>query len=250
MTVHPRAAVGFGRATSAYERGRPGYPAEMVDWLCDRVGVGAGRRVLDLAAGTGKLTRTLVPTGVALVAVDPVHAMLRVLRTMTGGTVPAVAATAQALPLADRSVDGIVVAQGFHWFATNAALAEMARVLRPGGAIALVWNVRRLDDPVQAAISEIVDPYRGDTPSHMTGHWREVVEHSDAVGIRDTTTVGHDVTSDIDGLVDRIVSISFIAALPAGERAVVQHRVRALEAITGATPVLRYRCEGYVLTPR
>jgi SAM-dependent methyltransferase len=250
MTVHPDAAVGFGRATGAYERGRPGYPAEMVGWLCERVGIGAGRRVLDLAAGTGKLTRALITTGASLVAADPLHAMLRTLRDVTGGVVPAVAATAQALPLADGAVDGIVVAQGFHWFDTDAALAEMLRVLAPGGAIGLVWNVRRPDDPLQAAISAIIDPHRGDTPSHATGRWRRVVDRGALVDVTADHAVAHAVPTDVDRLVDRILSISFVAALPDTERRMVERRVREVGAAAGPRPVLRYRCEGYLLTPR
>lgn len=250
MTVHHEAAVGFGRAADVYERGRPGYPAEMVDWLCDRLGIGAGRRVLDLAAGTGKLTRALVPTGAALVASDPLYAMLRRLRDATAGTVPAVVATAQTLPLADGTVDGIVVAQAFHWFDDDAALAEMTRVLAPGGAIGLVWNVRVPDDPLQADISAVIEPHRGDTPSHTTGRWRQVVDRSALVDLTASHTVTHAVPTDLDGLVDRILSISFVAALPDAERAAVERRVRMAGTAAGPRPVLRYRCEGYLLTPR
>lgn len=250
MAVHPEAAVGFTRATAAYERGRPGYPAAMVDWLCEHVGVRAGRRILDLAAGTGKLTRALLPAGAGLLAVDPLPAMLRHLRTATGGAVPTAAATAQALPLADGSVDGIVVAQAFHWFDDDAALAEMVRVLVPGGAVGLVWNVRRLDDPLQAALSAIIDPHRGDTPSHASGRWRRIVRASPVVDVTATHTVAHEVPCDVDGLVDRIVSISYVAALPSDRRAEVEHQVRAAGVTFGPTPVLRYDCEAFLLTPR
>lgn len=250
MTVHPEAAVGFESATGAYERGRPGYPPGMVTWLCDRVGVTHGRRIVDLAAGTGKLTRALVGSGAALLAVDPVHAMLRELREVTDRAVPAIAATAQALPLPDRSIDGIVVAQAFHWFATDAALAEMTRVMTSAGKIALVWNSRPLDDPLQAAISEIVGPYRGDTPSHASGRWRDVVARSPLVLLTDSHVVTHRVATDVDGLVDRVLSTSFIAALADAEREVVERRVRALADPSDPGPVLRYRCEGYLLTPR
>jgi SAM-dependent methyltransferase len=249
MTVHPEAAVGFRRATDAYERGRPGYPAEVVRWLCDHVGVMEGRRIVDLAAGTGKLTRALIPTGAAIVAVEPVQAMLRVLRAATDPPVHAVVATAQALPLATGSVDGIGVAQAFHWFATDAALAEMIRVLRPGAVIGLVWNVRRLDDPLQAAISTIIDPYRGDTPAYASGRWRHAIERSPLVRCSDGHAVAHDVQVDVDSLVDRVVSTSYIAALPADGRATVARRVRDLQATFGPAPVLRYRCEAHLLTP-
>jgi ubiquinone/menaquinone biosynthesis C-methylase UbiE len=250
MTVHPDAMVGFSRAAAAYERSRPGYPEEMVAWLRRGLGISAGRVVVDLAAGTGKLTRALVPTGATLVAVDPVPDMLTVLRAATGGTVAAVVATAEALPLADRSVHAIVVAQAFHWFATEVALAEMCRVLRTAGTIALVWNTRRPSDPLQTAISALVERYRVDTPSHASGSWRRVVDRSPTVVVRDTHAVGHGVPTDIHGLVDRVLSISFIAVLSDDERRTVERRVRALEADVGPAPVLRYDCHGYLLRPR
>ena len=133
--IHPAAAAGFGRSAEAYERGRPGYPDAAVDRL---VAALPGRRVVDLAAGTGKLTRALVARGCDVVAVEPVAEM----RALIAPPARAVEGVAEATGLPDASADAVTVAQAFHWFDGPRALAEIHRVLRPGGVLALIWNRR------------------------------------------------------------------------------------------------------------
>ncbi len=135
------AAHGFDHNAAAYEAARPSYPAEAVAHIVGHGRIGPGRRVLDLAAGTGKLTRLLVPAGAEVVAAEPVTAMREQLQPLLPD-VEVHDGTAEALPLADRSVDAITVAQAFHWFDAPVALAELRRVLRRGGHLFLVWNVR------------------------------------------------------------------------------------------------------------
>jgi len=130
-------SLSFGSAAAAYERGRPSYPPEAIDWLLPR----GARQVLDLGAGTGKLTTRLVERGLHVVAVDPIPEMLEVLRTSLPET-PALLGTAEEIPLDDNSVDAVLVAQAWHWFDPKRAIAEVARVLRPGGRLGLVWNTR------------------------------------------------------------------------------------------------------------
>ena len=136
MDVHQVARLGFGREAETYERSRPSYPAEAVAWLVEHLAIGPGRTVVDLAAGTGKLTGLLVTTGARLVAVEPVEEMHRVLRRVVPG-IPVVAGTAEALPFRPSSLDAVCVAQAFHWFDADRAFAELARVLRPGGTLAV-----------------------------------------------------------------------------------------------------------------
>jgi SAM-dependent methyltransferase len=237
MGVHATAAEGFARSAEAYERGRPGYPREAIAWLGRRLGLGPGRTVLDVAAGTGKLSRPLARTGAEVLAVEPVAEM----RSLIGSGVSALDGTAEALPLPDASVNAITVGQAFHWFDGDTALAELHRVLRPGGALALVWNRRRLEDPIHAAIDRILAPYRGDVPSHRSPGWRKCFERTELFGPFEERGFENAQVLEGDGLVDRIGSTSFVAALPAAERAGVLSEVRAL---AGAGPVtLRYVTE-------
>ncbi len=238
MTVHDAAARGFERGAADYEAARPGYPPGLVDLLVAELPLGPGRRVLDLAAGTGKLTRLLAPTGTALVAVEPVAAM----RDTLSGIVPdaeVLEGTAEAIPLPDASVDGVVVAQAFHWFEPTAALAEVHRVLRPGGGLALVWNVRDESvDWVRQFGQVLVDGAAGDESSAAfleTGKPYE--EGTDWPGVLgDTgwfTAVARRVIPwsqpvDADLLLRRAASTSFVSALPDAARGRVLDEVRRL----------------------
>jgi ubiquinone/menaquinone biosynthesis C-methylase UbiE len=137
--AHPVAHEAFGPAAEAYERGRPGWPAAALDAIAARLDLSARSSVLDLAAGTGKLTRALVERFGPVTAVEPVDAM----RAVLAREVPAARAlpgAAEAIPLDDGSVDAVFVAEAFHWFATAGAVAEMKRVLRPGGGVAVLYN--------------------------------------------------------------------------------------------------------------
>ncbi|MGE2692206.1 class I SAM-dependent methyltransferase [Mycolicibacterium pulveris] len=130
-------SLSFGAEAAAYERGRPSYPPEAIDWLLPR----DAHDVLDLGAGTGKLTTRLVERGLTVVAVDPIPEMLELLSNSLPDT-PALLGTAEEIPLPDDSVDAVLVAQAWHWFDPQRAVAEVARVLRPGGRLGLVWNTR------------------------------------------------------------------------------------------------------------
>ena len=130
-------SLSFGAEAAAYERGRPSYPPEAIDWLLPP----DARDVLDLGAGTGKLTTRLVERGLDVVAVDPIPEMLELLSNSLPDT-PALLGTAEEIPLPDDSVDAVLVAQAWHWFDPERAVKEVARVLRPGGRLGLVWNTR------------------------------------------------------------------------------------------------------------
>ncbi len=134
-------SLSFGSQAAAYERGRPSYPPEAVDWILASSPDSPVRDVLDLGAGTGKLTSRLVERGLHVVAVDPIAELLDVLRTTLPDT-PALLGTAEQIPLPDNSIDAVLVAQAWHWFDPERAAAEVARVLRPGGRLGLLWNVR------------------------------------------------------------------------------------------------------------
>jgi ubiquinone/menaquinone biosynthesis C-methylase UbiE len=234
--IHRAAAEGFSRSAEAYERGRPEYPDAAIEHVVELMRPGA--TVLDLAAGTGKLTRPLVAAGLRVVAVEPVPEMRAALPGALEGT-------AEAIPLGDGSVDAVTVGQAFHWFDGDAALAEIARVLRPGGLLALVWNKRVDTDPLNRAIEELVAPYRGDTPGHR-GPWRAAFERTSAFTPLEEAGFEHPVVQDADSLEARVGSISFIAALDPAERAGVLERARAIAGDGEVT--IPYRTE--VLTCR
>src|SRR5215831_12983114 len=130
--IHEVAASGFGAQAAAYDRARPSYPPDAVRWLAEALRIGPGRRVADLAAGTGKLTALIAGLGADLIAIEPVAAMAERMHARLP-SVPLIAGVAEALPLAANSLDAVVVAQAFHWFDAEVAMAELARVIRPGG---------------------------------------------------------------------------------------------------------------------
>lgn len=226
--VHRAAASGFGSAAVAYERGRPSYPRSAVGWLIGCVDVTAASTILDLAAGTGKLTRLLLSTGARVIAVEPVAGMRRVLAGQVPGA-EMLDGTAEDIPVASGTVDLVTVAQAFHWFDVPAALAEIHRVLRPGGWLALVWNRRPLEEPIHREISAIVDPYRGTTPSYYKEEtWSEPLMSSRLFQHADERTFTYVQALDEDGLVDRVLSTSFIAALGDDQQRTVETAVRGL----------------------
>lgn len=226
--VHQAAASGFNKAAVAYERGRPSYPLAAVDWLVERTGLTATWVVVDLAAGTGKLTRLLVPTGAQVIAVEPVAGMRRVLAGQVPG-VEVIDGTAENILLPPGSVDLVAVGQAFHWFDVSAALAEIHRVLREEGWLALVWNRRLLDEPIHREVSAIVDPHRGTTPSHHEQEtWSQPLLGSPLFQHAGERSFENSQHLDEDSLVDRVVSTSFIAALSDEQRADIERAVREL----------------------
>lgn len=228
MSVH-RSARAFDVAAEVYERVRPGYPPAAVEWLVEALGLEGGGTVIDLGAGTGKLTASLAEAGCRVVAVEPAPRMLDLLRERVPAA-EAVAGTAEAIPLPDGDADAVVVAQAFHWFRHAKALAEIHRVLKPGGRLALTWNRRDLNAPAHAAIETIFARYKDGTPRHRDGAWRAAIDASDLF----TPEAEHEITSvqrlPRGGLAERVASTSFIAALPDAERAAVLSEVADIEA--------------------
>jgi SAM-dependent methyltransferase len=223
--VHP-SVLGFECAVADYEAGRPGVP-RAVAFLVDRLSLGPGRTLLELGAGTGKLTRLLAPSGARILAVEPLAAM----REALSHNLPEVEildAVAEDLPLADGAVDAAVAAQAFHWFDGERALSELARVLRPGAPIALVWNVRDESVPWIRGLTELIEPYRGDTPSHRSLRWRAAFDASDAFPPPELTSFPYMHDTTCEGIVARVSSISFIATLAPDERERVAAAVRRL----------------------
>jgi SAM-dependent methyltransferase len=243
LSIHPQAEQGFGRAAEEYERGRPGYPPEAIAWLADRLGLRPGRTVLDVGAGTGKLTRALAPSGARLIALEPVAQMRAVLEREVPPA-QALAGRAEEIPLPDASVDAVAAGQAFHWFDGPRALGEFHRVLRPGCRMGLIWNRRDSSQPLQQAIDEIIECHRQTAPAYSSDVWARVFTDSPLFAEAERTELTFEQPLDADGLVDRITSVSYVSALDSVTRARVEERLRALAA--GGLEALRHITQAFV----
>jgi SAM-dependent methyltransferase len=238
-SVHHAAAEGFAAGADTYVRGRPGYPPEALEWLRHSLGLDAGRTVIDLGAGTGKFTRVLRTTGARVIALDPVRPMLDLLRRDVPG-IEVITGDAEHIPVVSGAVDAVVCAQSFHWFSTPAAVAEIRRVLKAGGALGLIWNQRDESVSWVAEMGRIFDRYQGDAPRAPSGAWRKVFPAPGFGPLHETRFAHAHVGPPERVIIDRFMSVSFIAALPAAERASVEAQVRAL---IDRTPTLAGRSE-------
>lgn len=208
----------FAEVAGAYERGRPTYPEEAVRWLLGD----EPRDVVDLGAGTGKLTRVLTALGHRVTAVEPLDAMRAELQAAVPG-VTAVSGNAERIPLEDASVDAVACAQSFHWFDHDLALPEIARVLRTPGRLALVWNTRDDDDAFMARLTEIIGNER---LSEAAGYGP--LEASDLFGPVESAVFHHEQVVDRETLLDLVLSRSHCAKLDRGDRGPVLDAVGRL----------------------
>lgn len=198
----------FAEVAGSYERARPGYPEEAVRWLAGD----EPRDVVDLGAGTGKLTQALVALGHRVTAVEPLDEMRAQLQAVLPD-VTALTGNAEAIPLPAASADVVTCAQAFHWFDHGVALPEIARVLRPGGRLALVWNSRDDRDPWMARLSELI--------GNETVGADDVcapIDESRLFGPVETAAFSFEQALDRETLLDLILSRSYCAKLPPAER--------------------------------
>ena len=234
----------FGAAASAYEAGRPEYPDEAVEWmLAPLADAGRTPRVADVGAGTGKLTRALVELGADAVAIEPDEGMLAELRRAVAG-VDALVGSAESLPLPDGSVDGVVLGQAWHWVDPVAASAEIGRVVRPGGILGLIWNIRDESVPWVARLGATM---RGSHAEQMLEAGGPVVEAPFGEPEERRWTWERPVTRA--GLLDLVRSRSYVITAPEEERARIERELGALcdeiGAVGDATIPLRYVTRAY-----
>lgn len=202
--------------------------------------LGPSRTVVDLAAGTGKLARLLVPSGARVVAVEPVASMRE---WLDGLGVEALAGTAEEIPLADGSAHGITVAQAFHWFRVDEALREIHRVLAPGGVLAVLYNEPERSDAIQRAFKEIVARHRAHPPVRLEGDVSDLIERSRLFGAVERHAFANEQAADAATFVDRAASESSIAVLDPAQREAALAEVARLAAGLPPSFVLRYTTE-------
>ncbi|HYX75954.1 MAG TPA: class I SAM-dependent methyltransferase [Gaiellaceae bacterium] len=223
----------FGRAAREYELGRSGWPAELIDRASGELELGPQATVLDLGAGTGKLTRDLVPRFAHVIAVEPDDAM----RTVLEEVVPeatALAGRGDAIPLPDGSVDAVFTAEAFHWYASDASVAEIERVLRPRGGLVILFNLGfgDVEPPMGDEVDRVLDAAfaQGGSPGIgkvLSGFWREPIEQASFEPLREAE-LERSVTRSRDQWLANMLSVSSIAALPDRDRDELAGRLREL----------------------
>lgn len=232
--MHPLAER-FDGIAGTYERGRPEYPPAVVGAVAAELELAPGAQVLDLAAGTGKLTRALLEAGFDVVAVEPQESMRAILSASVGAE-RVREGVAESIPLESRSVDAVTVADAFHWFDHAAALAEIERVLRPRGGLAVLtavpdWSGAGWAHEVGTTLASL----RAGHPLYEGPQWLDHLRAADAWTAPREIRVTVPQPADPERVLDYIASISWMAALPEGERVQTLSRIGALIR-AGETP--------------
>jgi ubiquinone/menaquinone biosynthesis C-methylase UbiE len=223
----------FGQSAREYELGRPVWPGELIDRAAEDLELGPDSTVLDLGAGTGKLTRGLVPRFGRVVAVEPDGAMRAVLEEVVPGA-EALAGSAEAIPVPDDSVDAVFTAEAFHWYASDAAMAEIVRVLRPRGGLVIFFNIDFGDPepPMGDEVDRVLDAAfaKGGSPGIgkvLSGHWREPIAKAGFEPLEEAESERW-VTRTRDQWVANMLSVSSIASLPEADRVALAATLRRL----------------------
>jgi len=243
--VDPADAWGGDENASSYERGRPSYPPAAVEHLARVLNIGPGRTVVDLGAGTGKFTRLLATTGATVIAVEPQAAMRAALSAaagVSGAAIEVLDGGAEAIPLPDASVDVVCAATAFHWFDHEMAMPEIARVLRDGGGLGLVWNDRDESVPWVREMTEIIrwDGYR---PYGVDFDWWPFIGLGGYFSYGGRTQLPHVQMLDRTSFLDRVSSISYISTLSPEARAPLLARCSELVADFDEPFPLPYQCD-------
>jgi SAM-dependent methyltransferase len=229
--IDPR-SVSFGRRAAAYDETRPSYPEEAIEIVVDGLQLGPDAVVVDLAAGTGKLTRLLAARFANLTAVDPSEGMRASLRRSLP-EIEVLAGTAESIPLADRSVDAVFVGEAFHWFDPERAVAEIGRVLADRGGLALIRNREAFSaesNPWLAEFGRLIEPAirRAGPHPNERGSWSSELEAIGGLEPAQRAEIAHVHRLDRDRFVELISTWSFVANLPEDERTDLLGQIEAL----------------------
>lgn len=249
LKIHEKAAIGFDRVGDSYERGRPEYPQEAIDFLVQALQIKSASTVIDLGAGTGKFTKLLFPSGAHVIAVEPVEGMRKKFQSLYPNT-KLLSGSAENILLEDQSVDVAVAAQAFHWFNGQSALKEIHRVLKPKGKLGLIWNARDEAKDWVAEMTRIIDPYEAGAPRYKSMIWKESFDGTNLFTKLQVQQFPYAQLGTVETIVDRVGSISFISALSEELNSKVLNQIRELVATHPDTKdfadvLLPYRTDVY-----
>ena len=228
QSIHPAAKNGFSAGAERYQQTRPDYPPEIVQWLKQHLHLTEQAHCVDLGAGTGKFLASLQQVTSQITAVEPVSEMIGQLKTVYP-EITCIQATSTDIPLNSNSIDAVVCAQSFHWFADSASLAEIHRILKPQGQLALIWNQRDVQVDWVKALADFIADYEQDTPRFHSQQWQQVFDHQALFGPAQLSQFSHIQRGTVEQVVSqRLLSTSFIAAMPPAEQ---QHMKQKFEQI-------------------
>lgn len=217
-SLHPAAEQGFASAAELYQRVRPNYPAEIVHWLIDNLKITPQSTAIDLGAGTGKFLKYLKQATANIIAVEPITEMLEQLK-IVHPEVQIQQAFSHQILLNSNSIDAILCAQSFHCFANFETLTEIHRLLKPNGSLGLVWNQRDESVDWVKALADFIQQFESDTPRFHSQEWQNVFEQQNLFDfIGKQAFVQHQVGTVEDVVSDRLLSTSFIAAMPLNQQ--------------------------------
>lgn len=223
--IHPAAQQGFSLGAELYQQARPNYPEEIVDWLKQELKLTPKSKVIDLGAGTGKFIPYLKQVTPLVFAIEPIAEMLDQL-IQKYPDVHTIQTDSKNLTLPSNSINAIICAQSFHWFANEESLDEVYHVLKPQGSLGLIWNQRDISVDWVKAISDLITPLEGDTPRFYRGTWQQTFEQQTLFQLQSTQKFEllHRGTVE-QVLINRILSTSFISAAPIQEKEMIRREL-------------------------
>ncbi|MGE8556861.1 MAG: class I SAM-dependent methyltransferase [Acinetobacter sp.] len=219
QSLHPAAQKGFSSAAELYQQVRPSYPQDIVSWLRDQLQLSEQSQVIDLGSGTGKFLPYLKQLTSHITAIEPIQAMLAQLQ-QAYPDIETLQASSEYLPLPAHSIDAVLCAQSFHWFANLETLTQIHQVLKPSGHLVLIWNQRDVQVDWVKALADCIQPLEGNTPRYHSGEWKKVFEQQALFQLEQIQTFQQQQhVGTVEQVVSkRLLSTSFIAAMSEQEQ--------------------------------